>query len=96
MSERAEGRAGDDESRMDCAQLIAGLWILLDGEGTAASRRQLRRHLDDCPECLRHYGLEERIKALIARTCSSERVPEGLRERVRLQISRTTIIRRQG
>jgi mycothiol system anti-sigma-R factor len=79
--------------RADCAEVIAEVWTLLDGECTPETRAQLRRHLDDCSECLRHYGLEERIKALIARKCRGEKAPAGLRERLRLEISRTIIIR---
>ena len=30
---------------------------------------------------------------LIAKKCSGEKAPEGLRERLRIEISRTTIIR---
>lgn len=85
-----------DESALgaDCAQVIAEVWTLLDGECTAEDKDRLRQHLEECPECLRHYGVEERIKALIARKCSGDKAPQGLYERVRLQISRTTIIRR--
>ena len=54
------------------------------------------RRLDECPACLRHYGVEERVKALVATKASGERAPEYLVERVRLQISLTTIIRRPG
>jgi mycothiol system anti-sigma-R factor len=70
------------------------VWTLLDGEVTDDSRDRLRHHLEQCPACLRHYGVEERIKALIASKCSGERAPSYLVERVRMQISRTTIIRR--
>ncbi len=59
---------------------------------TAAT--ELRQHLEQCPACLRHYGVEERIKKLIATKCSGERAPSYLVERVRMEISRTTIIRR--
>ena len=54
---------------------------------------KLRHHLDECPACLRYYGVEERIKGLIASKCSGEKAPEGLRQRLRVEISRTTIIR---
>jgi anti-sigma factor (TIGR02949 family) len=84
---------GAEESHVDCAQVIAEIWTLLDGECTPETRRKLREHLEKCPGCLGHYGLEERIKALIATKCKGEKVPEGLRERLRLEISRTTIIR---
>ena len=80
----------------DCALVIAEVWTLLDGECTEDSRDRLQRHLDECPACLRHYGVEERVKALIATKAREERAPEYLVERVRLQISRTTIIRRPG
>ncbi|MCV7383776.1 mycothiol system anti-sigma-R factor [Mycolicibacter longobardus] len=82
-----------DEAGADCSQVIAEVWTLLDGECTAETKAKLRRHLEECPGCLRHYGVEERIKALIARKCSGEKAPRQLFERVRLEISRTTIIR---
>lgn len=80
--------------KAECAEVIAEVWTLLDGECTAETRDKLRKHLEECPPCFRLYGLEERIKALIATKCRGERAPEGLRERLRLEISRTTIIRR--
>jgi mycothiol system anti-sigma-R factor len=87
--------AADAEPRMkaECAELIAELWTLLDGECKPENREKLRKHLEECPPCLRLYGLEEQFKALIATKCRGERAPEGLRERLRIEISRTTIIR---
>jgi mycothiol system anti-sigma-R factor len=82
-----------DPDHPECAAVIAEVWTLLDGECTVETRDRLRQHLDECPTCLRHYGVEERVKHLIATKCSGERAPEGLRERLRVQISRTTIIR---
>ena len=38
--------------------------------------------------------MEERIKRLIATKCSGEKAPEQLVARIRLEISRTTIVRR--
>lgn len=87
-----EGRIDPDHT--DCSAVIAEVWTLLDGECTAETRDRLRHHLDECPACLRHFGVEERIKHLIATKCSGERAPEGLRQRLRIEISRTTIIRR--
>ena len=82
-----------DPEHPECAAVIAEVWTLLDGECTSQTRERLRQHLEACPECFKHYGLEERIKALIATKCKGERAPEGLRERLRLEIRRTTIIR---
>jgi mycothiol system anti-sigma-R factor len=80
--------------KAECAEVIAEVWTLLDGECTAETREKLRKHLEECPPCFRLYGLEERIKGLIATKCRGEKAPEGLRERLRIEISRTTIIRR--
>ena len=82
-----------DDGHADCSLVIRQVWALLDGEVTDGSRDELRRHLEQCPACLRHYGVEERIKKLIATKCSGEKAPAYLVERVRLEISRTTIIR---
>lgn len=82
-----------DPEHPECAAVIAEVWTLLDGECTAESRHKLKQHLEECPTCLRHYGVEDRVKRLIATKCSGERAPEGLRERLRIEISRTTIIR---
>ena len=42
--------------------MIAEVWTLLDGECTAETRDKLKHHLEECPTCLRHYGVEERVK----------------------------------
>lgn len=83
----------DADRHLGCAQVIAQIWTLLDGECQPDEKAILQRHLDACPGCLKHYGIEERIKELISIKCSGERAPDGLRERLRLEIRRTTIIR---
>ena len=91
---RAGGSDSDDShGYLGCAQVIAEVWTLLDGECTPENREKLRQHLEDCPGCFKHYGLEERIKTLIASKCKGEKAPEGFKERLRLEIRRTTIIR---
>jgi mycothiol system anti-sigma-R factor len=82
--------------KAECAEVIAEVWTLLDGECTAEKKNKLRQHLEDCPPCFQFYGLEERIKGLIATRCSSEKAPDSLRDRLRFEISRTTIIRGQS
>ncbi|BBZ79982.1 anti-sigma factor RshA [Mycolicibacterium anyangense] len=84
-----------DPDHPECAAVIAEVWTLLDGECTAETRARLQHHLEECPTCLRHYGVEERIKQLIATKCSGEKAPRHLFERVRLEIRRTTIITRE-
>jgi mycothiol system anti-sigma-R factor len=82
-----------DSDHPECAAVIAEVWTLLDGECSDESKDKLRHHLEECPTCLRHYGVEERVKKLIATKCSGERAPESLVARLRVEISRTTIIK---
>jgi mycothiol system anti-sigma-R factor len=79
--------------KAECAELIAKVWNFIDGECNAEDREKLRKHLDECPPCEHLHGLEERLKVLIATKCRGEKAPEALRERLRLEIRRTTIIR---
>jgi len=74
----------------DCAEVIEKVYFYLDGEIDEETRHKLREHLDECAPCLRKYGVEQDVKALVARCCGSDVAPEGLRERltVRLQAVR--------
>ena len=87
------GSFDPEHDDFDCAAVMAEVWTLLDGECTPETRDKLRHHLEACPGCLRHYGVEEKIKRLIATKCGGEKAPEGLRQRLMLEISRTTIIK---
>jgi len=85
--------AGESGLKAECADLVAKVWKLIDGECDPEDREKLRKHLEECPPCEQLHGLEERLKVLIATKCSGEKAPEHLRERLRLEISQTTIIR---
>ena len=45
----------------------------------------MRLHLDECHPCLETYDLQRTVKQVVARSCA-EKAPDGLRERVRVQI----------
>jgi mycothiol system anti-sigma-R factor len=87
--------APSDKLDFDCSAVIADIWLLLDNECDPQARARLQQHLDECPPCLAHYGLEEKIRHLLARKCGGERAPESLRERLRLEIHSITL-RRDG
>lgn len=73
---------------VDCSEVIEKVYYYLDEEElNDEARAQVRQHLDECAPCLRKYGLEQDLKALVARCCGGDIAPEGLRERlvVRLQ-----------
>jgi len=66
-----------DPEHPDCAAVIAEVWTLLDGECTPETRDKLKQHLEDCPACLRHYGVEERVKSLIQPSAAVRRPPRA-------------------
>ena len=68
--------------RTDCAEVIDKVFFYLDGELDPAAAADVREHLDECAPCLRHYGLEQAVKALVARSCGCDAVPDGLRQKV--------------
>ena len=46
------------------------------------ARTSVREHLDECAPCLRKFGLEQDVKALVARCCGGDVAPDDLRERL--------------
>ncbi|GAA4844697.1 hypothetical protein GCM10023201_39660 [Actinomycetospora corticicola] len=75
----------------DCDEVLAEVWLLLDHECGAERDAQLRRHLEECGPCLARYGLEEKVKTLLARTCGGERAPEELHQKLRERIRSTVL-----
>lgn len=75
---------------LDCSDVVEAVYLYIDGELTEDAIDNIRSHLDDCSPCLREYGIEQEVKALIARCCC-ERAPDALRASIvaRLQIVRS-------
>jgi mycothiol system anti-sigma-R factor len=63
----------------------------LDDESDPTVTSRIRRHLDECAPCLRHYGLEQDVKSLIARCCGGDIAPDSLRMRIRIRLAEVTI-----
>lgn len=74
----------------DCAEVLAEVWLFLDNECDATRRSLLETHLDECQPCLAEYGLDEKLKRLLATKCA-EAAPAGLKDRLRASIRRTVI-----
>ena len=70
----------------NCSEVLADVWMFLDNECDGERRRVLQRHLDECGHCLEEFGLEEHLKALLARKCGGDAAPHGLRQRLRQSI----------
>ena len=69
----------------DCAEVLAEVWLFLDHECDPARRALLEQHLDECRPCLAEYGLDEKLKKLLATKCA-EAAPAGLKDRLRKSI----------
>ncbi|MCW2725818.1 MAG: anti-sigma factor [Frankiales bacterium] len=69
-----------------CSEVLAEVYLYLDGEQDADSYGKVRHHLDECAPCLRQYGLEQAVKALVARSCGGDPAPAELRQRVMIRI----------
>ena len=80
-----------DPHETPCGEVLADVYVYLDGEQDAASYDKVRQHLDECAPCLRQYGLEQAVKALVARCCGSDRAPRELRDRVNLRIQQVRL-----
>lgn len=74
------------DARVDCGQTIERLYHYLDGELTDERRRQIQRHLDECPPCVDAYGFEMELRQVIANRCR-DHVPPSLLDRVRAALA---------
>jgi len=72
----------------DCTEVLEQVWLFLDDECDGGRRALLARHLDECGPCLAEYGLEEKLKKLLATKCGGEHAPAALREQIRVAVLR--------
>jgi mycothiol system anti-sigma-R factor len=84
------GMNGEDHEA-DCSVVLSEVYLYLDLECSEDRRALIQKHLDDCSRCLREYGIEHEVKALVARCCGDERAPAELRERLRLKLDQLEV-----
>lgn len=75
----------------DCSEVLERVFLYLDGELPPEAEQDVREHLDECAPCLRQYGLEQAVKALVARSCGCDPVPEELRTKVLSWLSQVRV-----
>ena len=75
----------------DCAEVLSLVYDFLDGEVDEADRARIVQHLDECSPCLRQYGLEQAVKALVHRSCTCEHAPDSLRVQIVARIRQVSI-----
>ncbi len=76
---------------LDCNEVLADVFLYLDNEGDAAVRERMRQHIDDCAPCLRQFGLEQDVIALVARCCGGDVAPDSLRTRVQVRLEQVVV-----
>ncbi len=83
---------GFGPGNIDCEDVLNDVYLYLDDESDDPQlRNRIRQHLDGCSPCLKRFGLEQDVRSLVARCCGSDRAPETLSERIRVQITQVTI-----
>jgi len=80
-----------DPHETDCNDVLAEVYLYLDLECADTQRSLIRDHLDECSPCLREFGIEQEVKALVARCCGSELAPAELKERLRSKLSELVV-----
>ncbi|WP_030438676.1 mycothiol system anti-sigma-R factor [Actinoplanes subtropicus] len=80
-----------EEHEADCSEVLEEVYLYLDLECSEDRRALIQKHLDECSGCLREYGIEHEVKALVARCCGAEKAPTELRERLRLKLDQLEI-----
>ena len=81
-----------DPHETDCSEVLAEVWLYLDHECERERSALLRKHLDECSPCLREFGIEHEVKALVARCCGADRAPMELRDRLRAKINALVVV----
>jgi mycothiol system anti-sigma-R factor len=80
-----------DHHETDCSEVLNEVWLFLDDECDQGRKELLRQHLDECGPCLQEYGLDEHLKALLAKKCGGEHASAEFKERLRASIRRTVV-----
>jgi mycothiol system anti-sigma-R factor len=70
-----------------CSEVLDRVYEYLDGEIDGDDRAKVKQHLDECHPCLKEFGLEEAVKALVKRSCGHDAIPEDLRAKVLAKIA---------
>jgi mycothiol system anti-sigma-R factor len=71
----------------ECKDVLDEVYLYLDLECSDDRRQLIKQHLDECSPCLREYGIEHEVKALVARCCGAENAPEELKARLRAKLT---------
>ncbi|WP_433827164.1 mycothiol system anti-sigma-R factor [Actinoplanes sp. CA-015351] len=80
-----------DDNETDCSIALSEVYLYLDLECSEDRRQLIQKHLDECTGCMREFGIEQDVKALVNRCCGDERAPSELRERLRFKLDQLEV-----
>ena len=80
---------------IDCSEVLARVYVYVDGELGPSDLAGIRQHLDECGPCLRSVDVERMLKTLVARSCR-EHAPQDLRQRILLRLEQVRVEIQQG
>jgi mycothiol system anti-sigma-R factor len=80
-----------EHEEKDCGAVLSEVYLYLDLECSEDRRQLIQKHLDECPGCLREFGIEHEVKALVSRCCGDERAPAELRDRLRSKLGQLEV-----
>jgi mycothiol system anti-sigma-R factor len=70
-----------------CRETLEKAYLFLDGEVlSAAERREIQVHLEECGPCFERYGMEKEVTVLLARLRGGTQCPDELRMKIRTLI----------
>lgn len=70
-----------------CDEVLQDVYLYLDSECDLVAKQKIKQHLTECGTCLREFGIEKEVKALVARCCNEGPPPEGLKDRLRAKLT---------
>ncbi|HUQ17483.1 MAG TPA: mycothiol system anti-sigma-R factor [Candidatus Saccharimonadales bacterium] len=71
---------------MDCTDCVEQLYAFLDRELGPAEIAAVNTHLDHCGHCKDDFVVEERFLKHVHDSCTEDRAPVELRERIVLKL----------
>jgi anti-sigma factor (TIGR02949 family) len=66
----------------DCNETLRELDAFLDEELSDDAHDAIRSHLAGCPDCYQAFDFQAELKAVIARKCRQDAMPDGLLARI--------------
>ena len=81
----------NQHEEVNCREVITEVYLYLDLECSEDRRTVIKHHLDECSPCLREYGIEQEVKALVGRCCGHEKAPADLVARLRAKLSELVV-----